>query len=62
MTIKQLKEKIQNLPDNANVEFETDIKFNNQVSTLTRNIDSVDYFDKNNLVKLKSWWPIQFFY
>jgi hypothetical protein len=62
MTIKELKEKINNLPDDARVEFGIDVKINNQTSFMTRNIDSVEHFDKNDTVVLKSWWGIQFFY
>lgn len=62
MTIKELKEKINNLPDDARVEFGIDVKINNQTSFMTRNIDSVEQVDKNNVVILKSWWGVQFFY
>lgn len=62
MTIKELKEKIKNLPDDAIVELGVDVKINAQSSSLVRSIDAVEHFDKNNVVTLKSWWGIQFFY
>ncbi len=62
MTIKELKEKINNLPDDAKVEFGVDVKINNQTSFMIRNIDDVEHVDKNNVVILKSWWGVQFFY
>jgi hypothetical protein len=62
MTIKELKEKIKNLPDDARVELGVDVKINAQSSSLVRSIDAVEHFDKNNVVTLKSWWGVQFFY
>lgn len=62
MTIKELKEKIKNLPDDANVELGIDVKVNSQTSPMTRSVNSIEHFDKNNVVVLKSWWGIQFFY
>ena len=62
MTIKELKEKINNLPDDAKVEFGVDVKINNQTSFMIRNIDDIERVDKNNVVILKSWWGVQFFY
>jgi hypothetical protein len=62
MTIKELKEKIKNLPDDARIELALDVKINNQSSTISRQIDSVDFLDKNNTLLVRSWWGIQFFY
>lgn len=62
MTILQLKEKIKDLPDDARVELNVDIKINAQTSPMTRSIDYVEHLEKNNVVILRSGWGIQFFY
>jgi hypothetical protein len=62
MTIKELKEKINNFPDDARVELGVDIKVNAQSSPMTRSIDNVEYMNDNNVVIFKSWWGVQFFY
>jgi len=62
MTIKELKEKIKDLPDDARVELGIDVKVNAQTAPMTRSVDCIEHLDKNNLVILKSWWGIQFFY
>ncbi len=62
MTIKELKEKIQNLPDDAKVDINLGIKINGSKNDLPRQIDFVDYHEKNNVVVLSSSWPIQLFY
>ena len=62
MTIKELKEKIKNLPDDARVELSIDVKINAQNSPMYRSIDHVEHFNNNNVVILRSWWRVQFFY
>ena len=62
MTIKELKDKLKDLPDDAKVEFNVDLKINDQSSSIRRAIDILEYSDKNTLVTLKSWWSVKFFY
>lgn len=62
MTIKELKEKLKDLPDDARVELGIDVKINAQTSPMSRSIDSIEHINNNNVVILKSWWGIQFFY
>lgn len=62
MTIKELKEKLQFFPDDARIEINLEIKVNSQSSTLQRNVDSVNYLNKNNVVIFNSNWPVQLFY
>ncbi len=62
MTIKELKEKLKELPDDARVELGIDVKINAQTSPMTRSVDSIEHLDKNNVVVIRSWYGIQFFY
>lgn len=62
MTIKELKEKIQSFPDDAEVELDIEIKVNAQSTPITRSVDSIEYCNKNNTISFKSWWGIRLFY
>lgn len=62
MTVKELRDKLHNLPDDARVEIELGIKVNSVQDRLTRQIDSVGYFDKNNVVSLSNNWLVQVTY
>lgn len=62
MTVKELKSKLHNLPDDARVEIELGIKVNSVQDRLIRQIDSVGYFDKNNVVSLSNNWLVQVTY
>ena len=62
MTVKNLKDRLQHLPDDARVEMDIGIKINGKLGVLSREIDSIDHHDINNLLVLHSNWPVQLFH
>lgn len=62
MIVRELKEKLSSLPDDAIINIGIFLNINGQTADLSRKIDSVIYHPQNNLVSLNNNWPIQFFY
>ncbi len=59
MNVKELKEKLQSLPDDARVDLSIPIDINNQFGSLTRQILFVEFDSKHNSVKLTNSWPVK---
>lgn len=62
MTIRELKEKLRDIPENTKVQISIDFLVNGQQTDLARTVDFVIHDKKNDVVLLNSKVPIHFLY
>ena len=62
MTIKDIKEKLRDIPEDTKVNISIDFLVNGQQTDLSRPVDFVVHDQKNDVVLLNSKIPIHFLY